>query len=130
MFQRSFLEIRFNSDEITEHAGLSASDGMKHLRASQSLEKLSILLMHTDPSPVLLSTLLSAIFPAMYAALFCLDNKSTSDPLVSEGLRSILETWGRLVTFEEATSGLWFVINDEGGEWEFDVAGELKRVTP
>jgi hypothetical protein len=133
MFHRSFLEINLDSkenDKTAEQTELSSAalEGVKYLTASQSLEKLSILLMHTDPSPVLLSTLLSPIFPALYAALFCLDGKRTSDPLVSEGLRGVLETWGRVVTFEEAINGLWLVINDEGGEWEVDVAGELKRV--
>jgi hypothetical protein len=133
MFHRSFLEINLDSqenDETTEDTGLSSgSESMKHLTASQSLEKLLILLMNTDPSPVLLSTLLSPILPALYAALFCLDSKKTSDPLVSEGLRGVLETWGRVVTFEEAINGLWLVIDDGGGEWGVDIAGELKRVT-
>jgi hypothetical protein len=133
IFHRSFLEINPGSeenDETIEHTGLSSAlDSVKHLTASQSLEKLLILLMHTDPSPILLSILLSPILPALYAALFCLDSKKTSDPMVSEGLRGVLETWGRVVTLEQATSGLWLVINDDGGEWELDIAGELKRVT-
>ena len=132
MFHKSFLEVDLDfqeDDDTMDHPNLSpASVTVPYLTASQSLEKLLIILTNTDPSPPLLSTLLSPILPALYNALFCLDDKKTSDPHAKEILRGVLETWGRVVTFDEAVSGLWHIINNEGGEWEVNIAGELTRV--
>ena len=132
MLHRSFLEADLDfqeGDDTMDYPNLPpVSTTVPYLTASQSLVKLLIILTNTDPSPHLLSTLLSPILPALYNALFCLDDKKTSDPRAKESLRGVLETWGRIVTFDEAVSGLWSIINNEGGEWEVNIAGELMRV--
>ena len=99
----------------------------EHTAPTGALALLQTLLANTDPSPTLISTLLSPIIPALYAILGALEKLRASDPAMKEGVRGLLLTWGRVVGQDEAVALLWSCVEDRGGHWEANVAGDIKR---
>ncbi|KAJ7507767.1 hypothetical protein B0H11DRAFT_2314195 [Mycena galericulata] len=94
----------------------------------QALTMIMMLITNTDPSPTLISTLLSPIVSALYALLYHLDQIKTSDPSLKEMLRGLLGTWGRVVGTTEALAILWSVVDGQGGEWRVDLEGQITRL--
>ncbi|KAJ7904493.1 hypothetical protein B0H14DRAFT_2663092 [Mycena olivaceomarginata] len=92
------------------------------------LSTIMTLVTNTDPSPALISSLLSPIASALYSLLYHLDKVKTSDPSLKEMLRGLLGTWGRVVGATEALAILWSVIDGQGGEWRVDLEGQISRV--
>ncbi|KAF9259487.1 hypothetical protein L218DRAFT_963519 [Marasmius fiardii PR-910] len=95
--------------------------------ASYALASLSILLANSDPSPQLISILLSPIIAPLYALLHHLDSSKTSDPSMRENVRDIIMTWFRISTVEDAVATLLFILNDHGGKLEVGFEGKVKR---
>ncbi|KAI0262307.1 hypothetical protein BC834DRAFT_828992 [Gloeopeniophorella convolvens] len=93
--------------------------------ASQVIQ---VFLTNTDPSPTLISTVLSPIATALYALLGALARIKATDPTLRESVRGLLITWGRVVSADEAVAVLWACVEGQGGEWAVDVAGNVKRV--
>ncbi|KAJ7638786.1 hypothetical protein FB45DRAFT_739354 [Roridomyces roridus] len=94
-------------------------------------ETLSIimnLVTNTDPSPTLISSLLSPIVSALYSLLYHLDQVKTSDPSLKEMLRGLLGTWGRVVGSAEGVEILWSVVEGQGGSWRVDLEGNITRL--
>ncbi|KAF9782746.1 hypothetical protein BJ322DRAFT_1072320 [Thelephora terrestris] len=89
------------------------------------ISTLQTILINTDPSPVLLSTVFTPIAPALYAILMCLDSKKTADPALRETVKGLLGTWSRIVSAQEAEQVCWSIIEGEGGYWKIDIAGEI-----
>jgi hypothetical protein len=57
-----------------------------------------------------------------------MDYMKTTDPLLKESMRGLLGTWGRVVVSSECFDNLWRVLEGAGGNWEIDIAGEIRRV--
>ncbi|KAJ6539322.1 hypothetical protein B0H19DRAFT_961303 [Mycena capillaripes] len=93
-----------------------------------ALSTILMLVTNTDPSPTLISSLLSPIVSALYSLLYHLDQVKTSDPSLKEMLRGLLGTWGPVVGATEASAILWSVIDGEGGEWRVDLDGHITRL--
>ncbi|KAI0677089.1 hypothetical protein C8Q78DRAFT_959916 [Trametes maxima] len=102
--------------------------GTGDITPAASLKPIQVLLTNTDPSPHLLSALLTPIVPSLYTLHACLEQARTSDPLLRETIKGFLSTWGRLVNGEEIIQTMWNVIEGEGSDWRVDVAGEIFRV--
>jgi hypothetical protein len=94
----------------------------------EALFTIMTLVTNTDPSPSLISSLLSPIVSALYSLLYYLDGVKTSDPSLKELLRGLLGTWGRVVGPTEALGILWSVIDGQGGEWRVDLDGQITRL--
>lgn len=97
------------------------------LTPSRSISTLQILLINTDPSPTFVSALFTPIASSLYALHAHLDSTKTSDPAFKEVLKSLLETWARVVVAEEVTEACWSIIRGDGGYWKTDVAGDIRR---
>ncbi|THH29131.1 hypothetical protein EUX98_g5057 [Antrodiella citrinella] len=95
---------------------------------SRALETLQALLINTDPSPALISKLLTPIIPALFSLSSQLEGLRVVDPTLKASLRGILGTWGRVVTSQEGIATLWLVVQGEGGDWFVDVAGEIRQI--
>jgi len=121
-----FLDVLPKNTEEYSRPPSPVPVGVQCMTPSRALSILLVILTNADPSPLLMSTLLTPILPSLYAALFYLDGRKTSDPQMKESLRGILETWGRVISLQEVTDVLWSILVDEGGEWELD--GEEKLV--
>ncbi|THH18393.1 hypothetical protein EW146_g2595 [Bondarzewia mesenterica] len=93
-----------------------------------ALYVLQTFITNTDPSPTVISTVISPIVPALYSLLSILEQTKTADPALKEVVRGLLTTWGRIVEAQEVVAILSACIEDKGGDWTVDVAGELKRV--
>ncbi|KAJ6599093.1 hypothetical protein DFH09DRAFT_24467 [Mycena vulgaris] len=93
-----------------------------------ALSMIMMLVTNTDPSPDLISSLLSPIVSTLYSLLHYLDQIKTSDPSLKEMLRGLLGTWGRVVSATEALAVLWSVIDGQGGEWRVDLEGGITRL--
>ncbi|KAJ7276373.1 hypothetical protein B0H12DRAFT_1041351 [Mycena haematopus] len=93
-----------------------------------ALSTIMALVTNTDPSPTLISSLLSPIVSALYSLLYHLDQVKTSDPSLKEMLRGLLGTWGRVVGATEALAVSWSVIDGQGGEWRVDLEGQISRL--
>ena len=52
----------------------------------------------------------------------------TADPLLKESVNGLLATWGRVVVSMECFDNLWRVLEGAGGEWEINIAGEIRNV--
>lgn len=96
--------------------------------ATTTLEILGTLLTNSDPSPKIISSLLSPIVPALYGLLFHLDSIKISDPELKEMVRGLLMTWSRIVSTSEAIDVLWSIFDDESGQWQTDLVGSARRV--
>lgn len=106
----------------------SVSDVHYHLTPRTALSTLMTLLINTDPSPTLISMLLSPIISSLYALLSHLDDIKTSDPELKESVNGLLATWGRVTSSPEGIDVLWTIVNGEGGDWESDLDGGIRRV--
>lgn len=106
----------------------SSSDTHQNLSPLIALRALQSLLTNTDPSPTLISSLLTPIMPALFALWSRLEVHKTVDPTLRVSTQSILETWGRLAGMDECLASLWLIVNGEGGEWRVDLAGDLAKV--
>lgn len=98
------------------------------LTPTAALSTLMTFILHADPSPTLISILLSPIMPALYALSAYIDRLKTTDPLLKESVKGLLATWGRVVESQECFDTLWRVLEGEGGDWESDIAGDIKKV--
>jgi hypothetical protein len=94
----------------------------------RALQTLTVLLANVDPSPALVSLLLSNIAVPLYALLSELDHIKTSDPELKETLRGLLATWGRLVNASDGVTILWAIVQGDGGFWQASMTGEISRV--
>ncbi|KAJ3558366.1 hypothetical protein NM688_g970 [Phlebia brevispora] len=121
------LQMPFLQNLHSLEPGTSASPGL-HMTALQTVRVLETLLTNTDPSPVLISGLLTPIIPSVYALSAKLERVKISDPALKAIVRGLLSTWGRLVETSEGVATVWLIVNGEGGEWQVDVAGEIARV--
>ena len=95
------------------------------LSTAECISTLQTILVNTDPSPALLSMLLTPIVPALYAILGCLESKKTAEPALRESVKGLLGTWSRIVSAQEVEEVYWGVIEGEGGYWKVDIAGEI-----
>jgi hypothetical protein len=98
------------------------------LSPTEALSTLMTFIMHTDPSPTLISTLLSPIMPCLYALSAYMNRMKTTDPVSKEFVSGLLATWGRVVASDECFDSLWHVLKGAGGAWEIDIAGEIRKV--
>ncbi|KAH9853650.1 hypothetical protein C2E23DRAFT_113637 [Lenzites betulinus] len=103
-------------------------NGSGDLSPTESLRTIQVILTNTDPSPHLITSLLTPIVPSLYSLYAYLEQAKASDPLVRETIKSFLATWGRLVNKEEVIATLWRIINGETSDWRVDIAGEISRV--
>lgn len=107
-------------DDITESEQPGTTDVISTLQT---------ILINTDPSPSLLSTVFTPIASALYAILGCLDSKKTTDPALRETVKGLLGTWARVVSAQEVELVCWSIIEGEGGYWKVDIAGEVIQTT-
>ncbi|CAL1711574.1 unnamed protein product [Somion occarium] len=122
MLQRPFLQVTRQSSEFIQDST------SQEFSPSKALSTIQTLLINTDPSPTLISSLLTPIIPSLYSLLSTLEEHRTSDPALKMTVSGLLSTWGRLVGTEEGIASIWLVIEGEGGYWKVDVAGEVTRI--
>jgi len=97
----------------------------KRLDTTDSISTLQTILINTDPSPALLSTIFTPIASVLYAILGCLDSKKTADPALKETIKGLLGTWSRIVSAQEVEEVCWSIVEGEGGYWNVNVVGEI-----
>jgi hypothetical protein len=90
---------------------------------------IEILISNADPSPTLMTILISPVVPSLYSLLYHLDRVKTSDPALKVSVKGILSTWGRIVPSEEAIEILMGVVHGSAIVWEPDSDGNLRRTT-
>ncbi|KAJ6613487.1 hypothetical protein B0H10DRAFT_1805501 [Mycena sp. CBHHK59/15] len=93
-----------------------------------ALSTIMLLITNSDPSPSLISALLTPIISALYGLLYHLDRVKTSDPSLKEMLRGLLGTWGRVIGVAEALVVLTSVIDGQGVYWRVDLDGQITRL--
>ncbi|SJL02270.1 uncharacterized protein ARMOST_05596 [Armillaria ostoyae] len=100
------------------------------LNPNTALTALSTLITNTDPVPTLIATLLSPVISSLYSLLEHLEHVRTSDPTTRETVRSMLETWGRVVEKDEGTRIIWNIVRNEGSDtgWKVDLEGRIYQV--
>lgn len=91
------------------------------------ISTLRTLLINTDPSPSLLSTVFTPIASALYAIHECLNSKKTADPGLRETVEGLLGTWFRIVSTQEVEQVCWDIVEGEGGYWKVDIAGGITQ---
>ena len=102
--------------------------GAGNMSPKASLNTIQVLLTNTDPSPHLITALLTPIVPSLYSLYACLEGAKAADPILREGIKGLLSTWGRLVSSEDVIGTIWQIIGGEGSDWRVDVAGEISHV--
>ncbi|KAF7301652.1 RTP1-C1 domain-containing protein [Mycena indigotica] len=93
--------------------------------AHKLLDTLTTLVTNTDPSPTMISSLLSPIMSSLYSLLYTFDTTRTADPSIKEAVRGLLATWGRVIATEEALAILWSITAGEGGYWRIELDGKI-----
>ena len=95
---------------------------------ASALSTLITLMSNTDPSPFLLTALLSPITPVLYSLFHHMEKVKTSNPSIRESLRGLLVTWGKIVGQPEGTDILWHIIESNEGEWHVDLDGHIRKL--
>ncbi|KAG2156029.1 hypothetical protein DEU56DRAFT_765220 [Suillus clintonianus] len=98
---------------------------------SSSLQTLHTLLLSTDPSPSLFSSLLSPILPSLYSIHAHLSKVGVADPILKEDVWTLMRTWGRVVEDGEGVRALWSLVDENANSsagWEGGNTEDLKRV--
>lgn len=114
---------------VTNTLGEVSSPMVSHfMTPTAALATLMQLMLHTDPSPALISTFLSPILPELYTLSTTLERIKAADPVLKESVRGLLLTWGRVVVSSECYEKLLLILDGSGGDWKVDVAGEIQRV--
>ena len=110
-------------------ASVSAMDAQSTLilTPASALSTLTAFISHVDPSPVLISSILTPIVTSLYALMALVDKKKIADPVLKENVKGLLATWGRVTIFEECLSNLWRIIEGEGGQWKLDLGRGVAR---
>ncbi|KAJ3722990.1 armadillo-type protein [Lentinula raphanica] len=106
---------------------LSSSSETTDIRTT--LTRLITLLTNSDPSPELISTVLSPIVPSLYSLLHHLDSVKTSDPELKETVHGLLMTWSRIAAASEAIDILWTILDDEVTHWHTDLEGNIRQMS-
>ncbi|KAG5637776.1 hypothetical protein H0H81_003277 [Sphagnurus paluster] len=94
---------------------------------SEALSTLITLVSNADPSPTLISTLLSPIASTLYSLLYHMDHVKTTDPSLRESLRGLLITWAKIVTTSDGVTVLWSIIESEDTGWKIDLEGQITK---
>ncbi|KAI0773425.1 hypothetical protein BC629DRAFT_722564 [Irpex lacteus] len=121
-FLQAPLEHTLPSDNTTD------PNSKPHFSPIDTLDILQTFLANTDPSPTLISGIMTPIIPAIYAMSHSVDKIKSADPALKATLEGLLGTWGRLIWAAEGVATLWLIVDGEGGEWRVDVAGNVRRV--
>jgi len=101
------------------------------LEAWSALLSLTALLSNTEPSPTLLSKLLSPIIPSLYHLSYDLEKFKTADPQLKESVMGLLLSWGKIVDEDEATRILSSVVEGgKDGDWKFNLEGQFWKSKP
>ena len=87
------------------------------------LPRLITLVSNADPSPSLISAILSPIATSLYSLLHCMDQVKTSDPTLTHSLRGLLITWGKIVNPSDGVDILWHLVEDEAESWKIEPNG-------
>lgn len=95
------------------------------LRPSQALSIICTLLLNSDPSPILVTLVLSPILPSLYALKYYLDKAKASDPVLRDSVNALLMIWGRIVECREGVEKLWLVLHGERINWQISESGEI-----
>ncbi|KAG6821255.1 hypothetical protein H0H93_002365 [Arthromyces matolae] len=104
-----------------------ANQSDKKTSISSALDTLITLVANADPSPTLISTLLSPILPTLYSMLHSVDQTKAVDPTLREPLRGLLITWGKIIAPGDGIDILWSIVQSEGMNWIIDLEGGIKR---
>jgi hypothetical protein len=117
------------SDEISHD---QRESGQSYLlpTPSSSLQIIHTLLLSTDPSPSLFSSLLSPVLPSLYSLHAHLSKMGVADPILKEDVWTLMRTWGRVVEEGEGVQVLWSLVdeNESSSGWEGGSAEDLTRV--
>ncbi|TFK28768.1 hypothetical protein FA15DRAFT_633184 [Coprinopsis marcescibilis] len=97
------------------------------LTAQTALSRLIVLIANCDPSPEVISKLLSPIIPSLYSLLFHLASQKASDPQLKERIQGLLSTWGKIVDTPQAIHVLWLMIIEGAPptNWTSDAEGKF-----
>jgi len=98
----------------------------KLLTPHEALSALVILLSNTEPSPVLLSKILTPIIPELYLLSYDLDKVKTADPHLKESISGLLLSWGKIIDQAEGSRTLWSIVEgNKSSQWHFDLEGRF-----
>lgn len=98
------------------------------LSALESLQTLQTFILFSDPSPVSLSILFTPIIPELYTLFALYRSSKVADPNIRESLGALLNSWGRIVFFEDAIEALWKIVLGTGGNWEISLEGFVRLI--
>lgn len=122
----STIHSPFNTRQPSSDDPLELPNEQESQKASLSLSRLLILIANCDPSPKLITNLLSPIVASLYSLLFHLSNQKTSDPRLRENIQGLLSTWGKIVEAKVAVDILWdIVVQGEQTHWKTDLEGNI-----
>ncbi|KAG6817465.1 hypothetical protein H0H87_008633 [Tephrocybe sp. NHM501043] len=99
------------------------------ISTSSALTTLISLVSNADPSPTLISALLSPVLLTLYSLLYHMDHVKTVDPSLRESLRGLTTTWGKIVGTTDGMDILWSIIQSNEIKWNIDLEGNVIRAT-
>ncbi|KIJ57123.1 hypothetical protein M422DRAFT_238692 [Sphaerobolus stellatus SS14] len=118
------------SPPITEQPSNTSDGAPSRLSPVETLKTLETFLLHADPSPTELSTLLNPIAPELYTLLGMYRSSKTADPSVREPLSALLSTWGRVVASSNVIAAVWKIVCGDGGNWDISLDGFVRSTRP
>lgn len=88
-----------------------------------ALLTLQSFVLNTDPSPEIISVLLTPIISELYSLYSLCVTSKTADPSIRETIYGLLITWSRVVSSSEVLEGIWSIICGSGGDWDLTLNG-------
>lgn len=108
----------FQPPLITENTESEA-----RLTPTVALLTLQTFILNTDPSPEIISALLTPIITELYTLYSLCVASKTADPSIRETIYGLLITWSRVVLSPEVLEGIWSIICGSGGDWDLTLTG-------
>ncbi|KAF8655292.1 hypothetical protein AX16_003191 [Volvariella volvacea WC 439] len=97
------------------------------IKPATALARLAILMANIDPSPQVITSLLSPVVPSLYSLHLHLEKIKTSDPAQKETVHTLIITWGKTTGKEEVLETLQAIIMGQGGYWETNISDGIVR---
>jgi hypothetical protein len=113
---------------IEDIADATSSHSPSQPTPTSALWTLITLVSNTDPSPLLITALLSPITPVLYSLFHHMEKVKSSNPDLRESLRGLLITLGKIVGQPEGLDILWHIIESNEGGWHVDLEGHIHKL--
>ena len=107
-----------------------STDPANAILPSTALSRLLSLVANCDPSPELISNLLTPVIAPLYSLFYHLGTQKAADPVLKESVQGLLLTWGKIVEGSKAVALFWELIqHGQPQYWSISLDGTVRLIS-